>query len=149
MCVCVLECFKYLTLRSCLFKQEQRKLLLFVDSKRRREAYRSLKTLKASISQIWAHEEWSEFSSDNKEVSSDKDAALLGPLQPAQKQIQLLSSDNVPLLIANAFMDVIIFYEESSDISSDNAAALLQSIPRPTCCLYCREPPDHTTVWSG
>ena len=95
------------------------------------------------------NEESSELSSDNKEVSSDKEAALLGPLQPAQKQTQSLSSDNVPLLIANDFMDDIIFDEESSDVSSDNAAALLQSIPSPKGCLYCGEPPDHTTVWSG
>ena len=95
------------------------------------------------------NEESSELSSDNKEVSSDKESALLGPLQPAQKKTETMSSDNVPLLIANDFMDDIIFDEESSDISSDNAAALLQSILSPKCCLYCGEPPDHTTVWSG
>ena len=68
---------------------------------------------------------------DNKEVSSDKQAAPLGLLQPAQQQTRSLSSDNVPVLIANDFMDVIIFDEESSDVPSDNAAALLQSIPSP------------------
>ena len=55
----------------------------------------------------------------------------MGPLQPALKQTQLFNSNNVPLLIANDFMDVIIFDEESSDVPSDNAAALLQSIPSP------------------
>ena len=77
------------------------------------------------------NEESSELSSDNKEVSSDKEAALLGPLQPALKQTQLFNSNNVQLLIANDYMDVIIFDEESSDVHSDNAAALLQSIPSP------------------
>ena len=67
----------------------------------------------------------------NKEVSSDKQAAPLGLLQPAQQQTRSLSRDNVPVLIANDFMDVIIFDEESSDVPSDNAAALLQSIPSP------------------
>ena len=95
------------------------------------------------------NEESSSLSSDNKEISSDKQAALLGPLQPAQIQSQSLSSPNIPLLIANDFMDVIIFDEESSDVSSDNAAAILQSIPSTKGCLYCGEPPDHTTVWSG
>ena len=95
------------------------------------------------------NEESSELSSDNKKVSSDKEAALLGPLQPALKQTQLFNSNNVPLLIANDFMDVIIFDEESSDVSLDNAAALLQSISSPKGCLYCGEPPEHTTVWSG
>ena len=74
------------------------------------------------------NEESSELSSDNKKVSSDKEAALLGPLQPALKQTQLF---------------------KSSDVSLDNAAALLQSISSPKGCLYCGEPPDHTTVWSG
>ena len=68
---------------------------------------------------------------NNKEVSSDKQAAPLGLLQPAQQQTRSLSRDNVPALIANDFMDVIIFDEESSDVPSDNAAALLQSIPSP------------------
>ena len=94
-------------------------------------------------------EESSELSSDNKEVSSDKEAALFGPLQPAQKQTESLSSENVTLLIANEFMDVIIFDVESSDVSSDNAAAILQSLPSTNGCMYCGEPPDHTTVWSG
>ena len=71
------------------------------------------------------NEESSGLSSDNKKVSSDKEAALLGPLQPVQKQTESLSSDNVLLLIANDFMDVILFDEESSDVSSDNAAAIL------------------------
>ena len=73
----------------------------------------------------------------------------MGPQQPAQTQTVSLRSDDVPLLIANEFMDDIIFDEESSDVSSDNAAALLQSIPSPKGCLYCGEPPYHTTVWSG
>ena len=62
---------------------------------------------------------------NNKEVSSDKQAAPLGLLQPAQQQTRSLSRDNVPALIANDFMDVILFDEESSDVSSDNAAAIL------------------------
>ena len=61
------------------------------------------------------NEESSGLSSDNKKVSSDKEAALLGLLQPVQKQTESLSSDNVLLLIANDFMDVILFDEESSD----------------------------------
>ena len=68
---------------------------------------------------------------NNKEVSSDKQAAPLGLLQPAQQQTRSLSRDNVPALITNDFMDVVIFDEESSDVPSDNAAALLQSIPSP------------------
>ena len=68
---------------------------------------------------------------NNKEVSSDKQAAPLGLLQPAQQQTRSLSRDNVPVLIAIDFMDVIIFDEESSDVPSDKAAALLQSIPSP------------------
>ena len=95
------------------------------------------------------NEESSELSSDNKEVSSDKKAALLGPLQPAQKKTESLSSDNVPLLIANDIMDDLILDKESSDVSSDNAAAVLQSLPSLKGCLYCGEPRDHTTVWSG
>ena len=62
--------------------------------------------------QLTFNEESSELSSDNKEVSSDKEAALLGPLQPAQKQTELLRSYYVPLLNANDFMDDIIFDEE-------------------------------------
>ena len=79
--------------------------------------------------QLTFNEESSELSSDNKAVSSssDKEAALLGPLQPSQKKTESLSIDNVSLLIANDFMDVILFDEESSDVSSDNAAAILQS----------------------
>ena len=95
------------------------------------------------------NEESSEHSSDNKEVSSDKEAALSGPLQPAKKQTESLSSDNVPFLIANDIMDDLIFDKESSDVSLDNAAAVLQSLPSLKGCLYCGEPPDHTTVWSG
>ena len=90
-----------------------------------------LKVNKILIDELSFNEESSELSSDNKKVSSDKEAALLGPLQPALKQTQLFNSNNVPLLIANDFMDVIIFDEESSDVPSDNAAALLQSIPSP------------------
>ena len=102
--------------------------------------------------QLTFNEESSELSSDNKAVSSssDKEAALLGPRQPAQKQTESLRSDYVPLLNTNDFMDDIIFDEESSDdVSTDNAAAILQSLPSPKGCLYCGEPPDHTTVWSG
>ena len=77
------------------------------------------------------NEESSELSSDNKEVSSDKEAALFGPLQPAQTQTVSLRSDDVPLLIANGFMDDIIFDEESSDVSSDNEAALLRPLLGP------------------
>ena len=95
------------------------------------------------------NEDSSELSSDNKEVSSDKEAALLGPLQPAQKQTESLSSDNVPLLISNDKMDDWIFDKESSAVSSDNAADVLQSLPSLKGYLYCGEPPDHTTVWSG
>ena len=43
------------------------------------------------------NEESSELSSDNKEVSSDKEVALLGPQQPAQTQTVSLRSDDVPL----------------------------------------------------
>ena len=95
------------------------------------------------------NEESSSLSSDNKEVSSDKKAALLGPLQPPQKQTESLSSDNFPLLIENDIMDDLILDKESSDASSDNAAAVLQSLPSLKGCLYCGEPSDHTTVWSG
>ena len=82
---------------------------------------------KIFIDELSFNEKSSELSSDNKEVSSDKEAALLGPLQPSQKKTESLSIDNVSLLIANDFMDVILFDEESSDVSSDNAAAILQS----------------------
>ena len=79
------------------------------------------------------NEDSSELSSDNKEVSSDKEAALLRPLHPAQKQTESLSSDNVPLLIANDFM--VIFDEESSDVYSENAAAILQSFSGWICTV--------------
>ena len=103
------------------------------------------------------NEESSELSSDNKEVFSDKEAALLGPLQPPQKQTESLSNDNVPLLIANDFMDVIIFDEShlmcpqiTQQLScSLYTARIKQSVPSPKGCMYCGEPPDHTTVWSG
>ena len=45
------------------------------------------------MDQLSFNEESSELSSDNKEVSSDKEAALFGPLQPSQKQTASLSSD--------------------------------------------------------
>ena len=28
-------------------------------------------------------------------------------------------------------------------------ARIKQSVPSPKGCMYCGEPPDHTTVWSG
>ena len=76
-------------------------------------------------------------------------SAVFYHFQAAQTQIVSLRSDDVPLLLANDIMDDIIFDEESSDVSSDNAAAILQSLPSMKGCLYCGEHPDHTTVWSG
>ena len=116
-----------------------------------------LKVTKNFMDELSFNEESSELSSDNKEVSSDKEAALLGPLQPVQKQTESLSSDNVLLLIAMTLW-MLYFLMRSHlmcpQITQQLSCSLYparieQSIPSPKGCMYCGEPPDHTTVWSG
>ena len=89
------------------------------------------------MDELTFNEESSELSWDKKEVSSDKEAALLEPQQPAQTRTVSLRSDDVPLLIATDFLDDIIFDEESSTVSSDNAVAPPDdeaALPEPIRC---------------
>ena len=69
------------------------------------------------------------FDEESSDVSTDNTTALLRPLlgsqQPVQIQNTALRSDDVPVLLGTDLMDELILDDESSEVCSDNNAALM------------------------